>query len=163
MWIDPSDVEKIIAHEYGHVLHEDRRPEEDLSLSRELVSEGMAVYLTNLIVPDLEVYNSIPFMPRESFDWCAENELLLKDSIQLDLHDSTEILFARYISDGSFARPPEGFVQKTGYFAGYRIIEGCIRQGMTLEEICSMNSETVIEKSGYFNNTPKGNEEYSTL
>jgi uncharacterized protein YjaZ len=150
MWINPDDVEKIMAHEYSHVLHYDRRPDETLSLRRELVSEGMAVYLTNLIIKDIEVDNSIPFMPRESFIWCAENEQLLKDSIKLDLNDTTQELFTKYISDGSFAKPPKGFVQKTGYFVGYRIIEECVKQSMSIEEICSLDSKTVIDKSNYF-------------
>jgi hypothetical protein len=151
MWINPDDVEKIMAHEYSHVLHFDRRPDEPLSLKRELVSEGMAVFLTNQIVKDIEVSNSVPFMPESSFRWCLENEQLIKDSIRLELNDSTMQIFTRYISDGSFARPPEGFVQKTAYFTGYRVIEACMNQGMSLEEICSYDSETVIRKSNYFN------------
>ena len=47
--------------------------------------------------------------------------------------------------------PPKGFVEKTGYFAGFRIIKACIKKGMKLEDICSLNSYTVIAKSGYFN------------
>ena len=151
MWINPADVEKIMAHEYSHVLHFDRRPEEILSLSRELVAEGMAVYLTNQIINDLEVSHSVPFMPQESFEWCMANEQLIKDSIQPDLNDTTMQLFARYISDGSFADPPRGFVQKTAYFTGYRIIEACVEEGMSVEEICSLNSEAVIANSNYFN------------
>ncbi len=150
MHINPADVEKIMAHEYSHVLHFDRRPEETLTLCRELVSEGMAVYLTNQIIKDIEVSNSIPFMPEESFNWCMENEQLLKDSIKLDLNDTTMQLFIKYISDGSFAKPPTGFVQKTGYFIGYRIIEECVNRGMTLEALCSLDSKTVIDKSSYF-------------
>lgn len=151
MLIDPGEVEKIMAHEYSHVLHFDRRPEEPLTLQRELVSEGMAVFLTNRIVKDLDVSNSIPFMPESSFTWCMENEEMIRDSIKLDLKDSTMQIFVRYISDGDFARPPDGFVQKTAYFTGYRIIEACVNRGMSLEEICSLDSETVIQKSGYFN------------
>jgi len=151
MWINPDDVEKIMAHEYGHILHFDRRPEEPLTLKREIISEGMAVYLTNQIIDDIEVSNSIPFMPENSFDWCMENEQLIKDSIRLELNDTSMQLFTRYISDGSFAKPPKGFVQKTAYFAGYRIIEECIKKGMELENICEMRSEEIIEKSGYFN------------
>ncbi|MBN1599878.1 MAG: hypothetical protein JW894_16400 [Bacteroidales bacterium] len=151
MWINPDDVEKIMAHEYGHILHFDRRPEEPLTLMREVIAEGMAVYLTNLIVDDLEVTNSVPFMPEESFKWCMDNEEMIKDSIYHDLNDTTMQLFTKYISDGSFAKPPEGFVQKTAYFAGYRIIEECIKKGMELEEICKMGSEEIIAKSGYFN------------
>jgi uncharacterized protein YjaZ len=150
MHINPNDVEKIMAHEYSHILHYDRRPDELLTLSRELVAEGMAVFLTNQIIKDIKVSSSIPFMPEESFDWCMENEQLIKDSIMLDLNDTTMQLFTRYISDGSIAKPPKGFVQKTGYFAGYRIVEECIKQGMTIEEICSLDSETVIRKSKYF-------------
>jgi len=150
MYIDPADVEKIMAHEYSHILHFDRRPQEALTLSREVVSEGMAVYLTNQIIKDIKVSNSVPFMPEESYNWCMENEQLIKDSIMLDLNDTTMQLFTKYISDGSFAKPPKGFVQKTAYFAGYRIIEECVKQGMSIEEICSLNSETVIHNSKYF-------------
>ena len=151
MWIDPDDVEKITAHEYGHILHFDRMPEESLTLKREVISEGMAVYLTNQIIDDIEVSNSVPFMPEESFNWCITNEQLIKDSIRLELNDTSMLLFTRYISDGSFAKPPQGFVQKTGYFVGYRIIEACINKGMELEEICEMPSAEIIEKSDYFN------------
>lgn len=150
MWIDPADVQKIMAHEYAHILHFSRRPEEPLSLGRELVSEGMAVYLTTRIIDDLEISNSVPFMPEESFGWCMANEELIKDSIMLDLNDTTLQIFTKYISDGSFARPPEGFVEKTAYFAGYRIIENCLEQGMPIEEICSLDSKTLIRESNYF-------------
>ncbi|UCG28469.1 MAG: hypothetical protein JSV24_03665 [Bacteroidales bacterium] len=151
MWINPDDIEKIMVHEYGHVLHFDRKPEEPLTLKREIISEGMAVYLTNQIIYDISVSNSVPFMPENSFNWCIENEQLIKDSIRLELNDTSMQLFTRYISDGSIAKPPEGFVQKTAYFVGYRIIEECIGKGMELEEICEMKSEEIIEKSGYFN------------
>lgn len=150
MWINTADVQKIMAHEYAHILHFSRRPEEPLSLARELVSEGMAVYLTTQIIDDIEISNSVPFMPEESFEWCMTNEQLIKDSITLDLNNTTFQIFTKYISDGSFAEPPEGFVEKTAYFAGYRIIESCVEQGMPIEEICSLDSKTVIGESNYF-------------
>jgi len=140
-----------MAHEYSHVLHFDRRPDEPLTLKREIVSEGMAVYLTNQIINDLEVSNSVPFMPESNFEWCMENEQLIKDSIMHELNDTTMQIFIRYISDGSFAKPPEGFVQKTAYFVGYRIIEECVKKGMSIEDLCSLKSETVILESSYFN------------
>ena len=148
--IHPRDAKKIMAHEYAHILHLDRCPEEPLSLKREIVSEGMAVFLTNRILKDIEVSNSIPFMSSTSFEWCMNNEQTIKDSVKRELNDTTMRLFKRYISDGGFAAPPAGFVQKTGYFIGYRIIEKCVKKGMSLEEICSMNSEMVLQKSGYF-------------
>ncbi len=149
--IDTADVEKIMAHEYAHNLHFQRRPEEPMTLKRELVSEGMAVYLTTLIITGLELKNAIPFMSGSSVEWCFKNEQLIKDSIQSELNDSSENFIYKYIADGSIAKPPEGFVQKTAYFTGYRVIEACIEKGMDLEEICLLNSDSVIAKSGYFN------------
>jgi uncharacterized protein YjaZ len=150
MRIDPKDAQKIMVHEYSHVLHMSRQPEEPLTLKREIISEGMAVYLTNKIIKNIEVRNSVPFMTPESFDWCLNNEKTIRDSIGLDLNDTTDRLFKRYIADGGFASPPTGFVQKTGYFVGYRIIELCVKKGMSLEEICSLESEALIKGSGYF-------------
>jgi uncharacterized protein YjaZ len=152
MYINPAEAEKIMVHEYAHILHIDRRPKEPLSLKREVISEGMAVYLTNRIIKNMDVSNSIPFMPHQNFEWCVKNEELIKDSIKLELNDTTNRFFKRYISDGdsNWARPPIGFVQKTAYFIGYRIIEKCIHDGIPLEEICSLNSDMVIRKSEYF-------------
>jgi hypothetical protein len=147
---NPDDVQKITAHEYAHYLHIQRHDEEPQRLRREVVSEGIAVYLTTLIVKDLPLSKAIPFMPESSVQWCFENERAIKDSIKAELNDSTDRLFKRYISDGSYASPPNGFVQKTGYFAGYRIIEACVERGMPLEEICSLASDAVIARSGYF-------------
>jgi uncharacterized protein YjaZ len=150
MYINPNDAEKIMAHEYAHILHIDRQPREPLTLRREIISEGMAVFLTNRIIKNIEVSNSVPFMSKSSYEWCLKNEQLIKDSIKLELNETTMRLFKRYISDGDFAEPPIGFVQKTGYFIGYRIIEKCINKGMSIKEICSLESEMVIKKSEYF-------------
>jgi uncharacterized protein YjaZ len=151
MYINPDEAEKIMTHEYAHILHIDRRPKEPLTLKRELVSEGMAVFLTNLILKDIKVSNSIPFMPGRSFEWCMENEQMIRDSIKLELKDTTMNLFKRYIADGEgFAKPPKGFVEKTGYFIGYQIIKRCIDKGLQLEEICSFTSDEMIRESEYF-------------
>lgn len=151
LFINPDEVQKIMAHEYAHCLHHQRRPEEPLTLRRELVSEGLAVYLTTLIDEKYELKKAIPFMSEESVNWCSENEQLIKDTIQVELEDSGDQIFTKYISDGKLATPPQGFVQKTGYYIGYQIIEACIKKGMTLEEICSLDSKTIIDQSGYFN------------
>lgn len=149
--IDPSDVQKIMVHEYAHNLHAQRCPDEPFKFKREIVSEGMAVYLTTLIIKDPGIFNAIPFMPKSSVEWCFKNEQAIKDSLKVVLNDSTFLSMTKYIADGSVATPPKGFVEKTAYFAGYRIIEACIKKGMKLEDICSLNSDTVIAKSGYFN------------
>lgn len=151
MLINPSEVGKIITHEYAHCLHMQRRPKEPYSLKREIVSEGMAVYLTTLVMNDKGIENAIPFMPASSFEWCLSNEQKIKDSIIVDLNDTTMYSMKKYIADGiGFSTPPPGFVEKTAYFAGYQVIKACVEKGMKLEEICALTSEEVITKSGYF-------------
>ena len=152
LYINPVDVRKIMSHEYGHYLHMQWRPDEPQTLAREVVSEGVAVYITMLLVDSLQLKQAIPFMPESSVDWCFEHETMLKDSILSDLAMTHDDLYLKYISDGSIAKPPAGFVQKTAYFAGYRIIESCINRGMKLEDICLLDSKSVIDKSGYFIN-----------
>jgi len=148
--IDTADVPKIMVHEYSHHLHIQRRPQEPFTLKREIVSEGMAVYLTTLI-NNTGISKAIPFMTESSVKWCFENEHMIKTSIEADLNDTTFMGLKKFIADGEVATPPKGFVEKTGFFAGYRIIEACIKKGMKLEEICSLNSDSVIAESGYFN------------
>lgn len=147
--IDPNDVQKIMIHEYSHNLHIQRRPVESLTLHREIVSEGMAVYLTTKILRT-DIYKAIPFMPEKNVGWCFENEKLIKTALIPELSDTTFNGLKKFIADGSISTPPAGFVEKTGYFAGYRIIEACINKGMKLEDICSLNSDSVIARSGYF-------------
>jgi uncharacterized protein YjaZ len=149
--INPADVPKIMIHEYAHSLHIQRRPVESFTLRREIVSEGMAVYLTTLILNDQGVSRSIPFMPEDNVKWCFSNEQLIKSSIRSELNDTSYNCLRKFIADGSFSSPPPGFVEKTGYFAGYRIIKACIDKGLSLEQLCSLDSEEVLKLSGYFN------------
>jgi uncharacterized protein YjaZ len=149
--IDPRDVQKIMVHEYAHNLHFQRRPDEPFNLGREIVSEGMAVYLTTLILKEGGLFKAIPFMPEASVKWCFENEPLIKSTIKNELGDTTFNGLKRFIADGPLSTPPKGFVEKTGFFAGYRIIEACIKKGMKLEDICALSSGNILDISGYFN------------
>ena len=148
--IDPADVPKIMIHEYAHNLHIQRRPVEPYWFGREVVSEGMAVYLTTLTLPGYGLAKSIPFMPESSVDWCFKNETKIKEAIRPELRDTTFNSMKKFIADGDIATPPAGFVEKTAYFAGYRIVESCIKKGISLENLCSLNADSVIKLSGYF-------------
>ena len=148
--INPKNAYKIMAHEYAHVLHMQRRPDEPLTLKREIISEGIAVYLTTLMIDNIDNRIAIPFMPESSYQWCEVNEQLIKDTILPELENNGEEIFFRFISDGKTAKPPNGFVEKTAYYIGYRIIQLCIKKGLKLEEICAYDSETIIRNSEYF-------------
>lgn len=141
----------ILCHEYAHCLHHQRRPEETDHLKRKMITEGIASYLPTIIFENSFIYNGLWMMPKEAIDWCIEHEQAIKDSIILEWNDGGMNTVKRYIAGGTgFAAPPEGFPEKTAYYAGYRIIESCFNKGMTLSEICSLYAETVINNSGYF-------------
>jgi uncharacterized protein YjaZ len=153
LFIDPKEASKIMTHEYAHCLYNQRHPKEPLSLKGEIVSEGFAVYLTTLSISSIEISDAVPFMPSSSFKWCLDNESAIKDSVQSDFENSKCDFIRKYIADGKgYSNPPNGFVEKTGYFVGYRIIKACIDKGLKIEEICSLSSAEIIKKSGYFEN-----------
>jgi hypothetical protein len=153
LFIDAKDASKIMTHEYAHCLYNQRHPEEPYSLKREIVSEGFAVYLTTLTIDTLAIANAVPFMPPSSFKWCLDNEKAIKDSVLSDFNNDKCDFIKRYIADGvGYSNPPKGFVEKTGYFIGYKIIKACIAKGMKLEDICAISSDEIIKKSGYFEN-----------
>jgi len=87
--INPADVKKIMIHEYAHNLHFQRRKDEPFNLKREIVSEGMAVYITTLVIKGSKLEESIPFMPESSVKWCFANEELIKSSVRTELNDTT--------------------------------------------------------------------------
>jgi len=41
------------------------------------------------------------------------------------------------------------FPEKTGYYAGYKVIENCLKS-MSVEEVCSLGVDGVIRESNYF-------------
>lgn len=153
LFIEPKEASKIMIHEYAHCLYNQRHPAEPFSLKREIVSEGFAVYMTTLTDNSIEISNAIPFMPASSFSWCQENEISIKDSVRIDFENTKCDFISRYIADGEgYSNPPKGFVEKTGYFIGYKIIKACIDKGMKPEDICELSSDEIISKSGYFEN-----------
>jgi len=147
----PKKIPLILCHEYAHCLHYQRRPEEIECLKRNIITEGIACYLPTLLFENSSIYNGLWMMPKEAIDWCVEHEQDIKDSIMVELNDGGMNTTKKYIAGGKgFATPPKGFPEKTGYYIGYRIIQSCINKGITLSEICSLDAQTTIDRSGYF-------------
>jgi len=148
----PKEIPLILCHEYAHCLYYQRRPEETECLKRNIITEGIACYLPTLLFENSSIYDGIWMMPKEAIDWCTEHEQDVKDSIISELNDEGMNAIKRYVAGGAgFATPPKGFPEKTGYYVGYRIIQSCINQGITLSEICLLNAQTIINRSEYFN------------
>ena len=140
----------ILCHEYGHCLHYQRRPQENECLKRNIITEGIASYLTAVLF-DSSIYEGLWMMPKEVIDWCIKHEQDIKNIIKAELDNNGMNIMKKYIAGGAgFATPPKGFPEKTGYYIGYRIIQSCINKGIPLAEICSMNAQTIINRSEYF-------------
>ena len=146
---DPEAMDLILIHEYAHCLHHQRRPPEPSSLKKSVVSEGIASCFPVLLSGRYTIYDGLWMMPRENVDWCMDNEQKIITQIVPDLNKAGIRIDKQYIAGGEgFAEPPPGFPEKTGYYIGYRIIEKCMERGISLSELCRMDSETMIQKSG---------------
>ncbi len=147
-----EDIPLIIIHEYAHCLHYQYKPaKESESLSDSIVNEGVASFFPRIINENASIYEGLWMMPKPAVDWCVENEKLIIDTIRQDLNKGGLEIEKKYICSGSgFAKPPEGFPEKTGYYIGYRIIENCLKE-KPLRELCSMDSDEVIAESQLFN------------
>ena len=149
-----EDIPLIIVHEYAHCLHfQYKPPKESESLSDWIINEGVASFFPRIIDESASIYEGLWMMPRSAVDWCIENEKLIIDTIGPDLNKGGLEIEKKYICGGSgFAKPPEGFPEKTGYYIGYRIIEKCLKE-KPLRELCSLSSDEVIAESRLFNTT----------
>jgi hypothetical protein len=141
---------KILAHEYAHCLHNQRRPQENSSLGRSIVSEGFACYFLKRVSDESTVYDALWMMPKKAVDWCAAHEDTIKAVMAAEWTGGNAQAQKRFINGGYLASPPSGIPEKTGYYVGYRIVETCLNKGMLLEELCGQGSQVVIDGSGFF-------------
>ena len=163
----------ILAHEYAHCLlapylpgykqieelterlpeHEFRQFMAEVHLSKPLkfhiVNEGLASFFPRLIFTDLSIYHLLFMMPKDAVTWCMKNERMIKAAIGKELELEGIESYGKFLMNGPMSNPPEKLPPKIGYFAGYRIIENCLRN-MSLEEVCSLGVDGVIDESKYF-------------
>lgn len=150
---DIKKMNLILAHEYAHCLHHQRRSDEPSVLKRWIVSEGIASFFPVLLSKENSIYNGLWMMPKENVDWCKGNESRIINVLLPELEKKGLDIEKKYIAGGEgFANPPEGFPEKIGYYIGYRIIENCLNKGISLSEICKMDSQTIINLSKFFDN-----------
>jgi len=140
----------ILTHEYAHCLHKQRQPPENPSLGRSVVSEGIACYFLKIVSNRATAYDALWMMPKKAVDWCAAHEDTIKAVMSAEWNGDNAQAQKRFINGGYLASPPSGIPEKTGYYVGYRIIDACLKKGMTLEELCGQGSQAVIDGSGFF-------------
>jgi uncharacterized protein YjaZ len=163
----------ILAHEYAHCLLAsflpgykqieeltERLPEQKFrqfmaefhlnqSMKFHIVNEGLASYFPRLLFTDRSIHDLLFMMPKDAVTWCLENERMIKAAIGEELELRGMESYRKYLMNGPLSNPPEKFPAKIGYYAGYRIIENCLKS-MSLEEVCSLGVEGIIHESKYF-------------
>ncbi|MFZ5817282.1 MAG: DUF2268 domain-containing putative Zn-dependent protease [Bacillota bacterium] len=129
-----EDLPLLMAHEYTHVI---RYTESDCGLARAfrqggfhygralqtqpllefLVDEGLAVYTSRQIHPELDERRALIFPP-EAFAWCQEHEAELWAEVEPLLEQPPAFAgYRRYFSVAAEGRPA-----RTGYYLGYRLV-----------------------------------------
>jgi uncharacterized protein YjaZ len=163
----------ILAHEYAHCLLApymagykqieeltERLPEQKFRqfiaefhlnqpLKFQIVNEGLASYFPRLVFTDLSIHDLLFMMPADAVTWCIENERMIKATIGEELEVGGMEPYRKYLMNGPMSNPPKKFPVKTGYYAGYKIIENCLKS-MSVEEVCSLGVDGVIRESKYF-------------
>ena len=163
----------VLSHEYAHCIFVPKMSEsglverftEDLSdeefyelisklwfdrpLKWGMVNEGFASFFTKFVFPECSMYEALWMMPREAVDWCARNERKLKEEISRNLEERGREAMRKYFMTGPLSSPPEGFPGQTAYYAGYRIVESCLKR-ISLKEFFSLGIDEIVSASGYF-------------
>lgn len=144
-------MEKIIIHEYAHCLHFQRRIKKNKTLKEWIIAEGIASYFPKFLSKNTSIYECLWMMPKENIEWCIKNEDRIIDTIFKELDKKGLHPLKRFIAGGKgFSKPPNGFPEKTGYYLGYRIIEQCINENLSIKQIFHLHPNELVDTSNIF-------------
>ncbi len=121
---DFKDLPLLLAHEYCHcaqrVLLQDRFSPGDASLHFKIVSEGLSVFFSQLVYPDLPLHRHL-FLTPERLRWARENEAALLELAAADLAEEklVPVLFGA-------GDPRAGLPPRLGYFLAREMVGHCL-------------------------------------
>lgn len=142
---DFQDLPLLVSHEYGHFalrsLLKDRSAQGSRSLFPRVISEGLSVFFSQLVYPEIPLHRHL-FMTPERLRWCRENQEVLLDIVGADLgaEKLTPILFGP-------GDPDAGIPPRVGYFLARQMLGHCLsHHGSALLAETFPGSEVLFQK-----------------
>jgi hypothetical protein len=121
---DFQDLPHLISHEYGHFalrsLMKDRSAQGLPTLFFRLISEGLSVFFSQLVYPEISLHRHL-FMTPERLRWCRENQEILLDIAGAD--PVGEKLIPVLFGPGD---PDAGIPPRVGYFLARQMLGHCL-------------------------------------
>jgi hypothetical protein len=121
---DFRDLTLLVSHEYGHFawrsLQTDRSAEGPPVLFSKVISEGISVFFSQLVYPEIPLHRHL-FLTPERLRWCRENQETLLDlaGADLDAPKLIPILFGP-------GDPDAGIPPRVGYFLAWQMLGHCL-------------------------------------
>ncbi len=138
-WSDESSIRGLLAHEIGHLIHEEWRTEQGRSLGEDgwsrLFSEGFAQHCESLILDEERGHHE----QDDWLNWCEANRGLLAREFlrRMDAGESVSDFFGSWLE--IFGR------SETGYFLGQKIMEE-LAVRFSLREIAAFDSFEMLAR-----------------
>ncbi len=142
---DFQDLPLLVSHEYGHFalrgLLKDRSSQGPPTLFSRVISEGLSVFFSQLVYPDIPLHRHL-FLTPERLRWCRENQEALLDIAGAD--PAGEKLIPILFGPGD---PDAGIPPRVGYFLARQMLGHCLsRHGSDLLAETFPGSEILFQK-----------------
>jgi hypothetical protein len=121
---DFLDLPLLVSHEYGHFvwrsLQNDRSAQGPPTLFSKVISEGISVFFSQLVYPDIPLHRHL-FLTPERLRWCRGNQEALLDLAGADLAGPKLIPILFGPGD-----PDAGIPPRVGYFLAWQMLGHCL-------------------------------------
>jgi len=125
----------------------------DNKMLSQMISNGMVLYFTDLVMPDAEDYKKIGYNP-EDIHWCFVNEPeIWKFLIDHDLLYTVDTEKQKlYVAPGpSSSGMPKDAPGNVGTWVGWQIVRAYAKKhpDFSFEELLQKDPQTILTQSGY--------------
>ncbi|MCM3667236.1 DUF2268 domain-containing protein [Mesobacillus subterraneus] len=136
------DIERLIQHEFNHLVRFDSLLEDNLTVGQLIIAEGLAT-LTPLIMNKMDFSHSnlqkMLFLDDQQYNLLKENIHLIEQDIKLDFEKNiTPSLMEKYFMLNENLK-----FGKSGYFFGMQVLLTLLKNGWELKDLTLLNSNLI--------------------